>query len=65
MTDAELKEQVHALAKRCGPARNQQAVASVLLGLLGAMHSRREIELMNHNARFAENEIKRLSASRN
>lgn len=65
MTDEELKTRVRELIDACGPARNQQAVKSILLGLLGAIHSRREKALMDHAAKFSESEIMRLSASRN
>lgn len=65
MTNKELELELRALADKCDESRPQQAIKSVLYGVIGAMAARREEALMNHSAIFAENEIKRLTASRN
>lgn len=65
MTKLELEKEIVGLAERCDDSREQQAIKSVLYGLLGAIASNRERELMNHSVLFSENEVRRLTASRN
>lgn len=65
MIKQELQDQIRKLAESCDKSDEQQAVKSILCGVLGAMCANREIALMNHAAKFAENEVRRLTAARN
>lgn len=68
MTREELIAQLLTLKDKAASSdvREVQAAASVLCGLVGALHERGAAErLMHHMAPFAEAQIRRLSAGRN
>jgi hypothetical protein len=59
-----IEQQLESLAKEARE-NEQLAVAGIIYALLGAMKANNEIGLYLHIRKFSENEIKRLSASRN
>lgn len=65
MTKQELRDAIKDLANDCDDSDEQQAVKSVLFGLVAAMYANRELALMDHAAVFAQGEVRRLAASRN
>jgi len=65
MTFNELTTEIRSVADKCDESRDQQMVKATLLGLLGAMHSRRHEALMNHVCDFSERELIELQAQGN
>lgn len=62
-----LRNRIADVAEECAidPARYSQCVATVLFSLSAALSADAEEQLMNHVAKFAQGEVRRLTASRN